>query len=270
MRRALGTVVTLALLAAVVSTVGCGPSEDEKKAQAEAAIDARVSDLRQAREQLTAKRAELAAALTRQAELARTPDADPAAVSELASQVQTLQTEVDVKADELGKQLVDLLNEDPMIEGEPPTARQQELVRMKSDEDILLAREYITQGGDYRGAIEMYNRALLIDPDYQALKDELAKAEADRYMTKERFDQVQKGMTEADVRSLLGQVNAYNIKEYPEKNVIAWFYPREGGAAAGVFFQKNKNEIYVVYQLNFEAVKARDEGGGGAEEPPAG
>jgi tetratricopeptide (TPR) repeat protein len=252
-----------ALLVAVATLAACGPSEEEKKAAEEAAREQQMVTVRASKDQLAAKRQEVTNLMAQQATLAAAATPDAAASADVATKLEAAQREVDTLAETYGKQIVEMLNADPLIEGEAPNPRQKELVRMKSDEDVLLAREYIDKGGDYRGAIDIYNRALQIDPDYQLLKDELAKAERDRYMTKERFDQVQKGMTEAEVRNLLGQVNAYNIKEYPEKNVVAWFYPREGGAAAGVFFQKNKQGVYVAYQLNFEAVKAKEEGSEG-------
>lgn len=248
-----------ALCLAATTLVACGPSEEDKKAAEEAAREAQMVTVRESRTQLSTKRQEVATLLAQQATLqaAETPDA--AATADVATKLEAAQREVDTQAEAFGKQIVEMLNADPLIEGEAPNARQKELVRMKSDEDILLAREYVDKGGDYRGAIDIYTRALLIDPDYQQLKDALAQAERDRFMTKERFDLVQKGMTETEVRNVLGQVNAYNIKEYPEKGVVAWFYPREGGAAAGVFFQKNKTGVPVAYQLNFDAVKGKEE-----------
>ncbi len=80
-------------------------------------------------------------------------------------------------------------------------------------------------------------------------------------MTEERFAQVRKGMTEQDVRAILGQVNLRNIRPYPERKVTAWFYPTaEDGAAAAVWFRMGKNDQLVVYDSKFEAVEGHGAG----------
>ncbi len=68
-------------------------------------------------------------------------------------------------------------------------------------------------------------------------------------------------MTEAEVRAALGQPNLRNIREYPERNVVAWFYPTtEAGDAAAIWFRPNKAGDKIVYQTKYEAIK-KDEGG---------
>ena len=128
---------------------------------------------------------------------------------------------------------------------------------MKSGEDIILAQEWIERGGDYKRAIEIISTALVYDPDNSDLKAALVRAEADRYMIEERWAAAKKGMTEDQVRKVLGQVNLHNIREYPDKNVVAWFYPvDEDGSAAAVWFQPNKKSgVLEVYQIKFEAIK---------------
>ena len=75
--------------------------------------------------------------------------------------------------DELDRRLVDFINADPPREGEKPSGRLLAALRMKSDEDILLAHHFIEQGGDYRRAIEIYEAALAVDPDNPRLEQEL-------------------------------------------------------------------------------------------------
>ena len=65
-------------------------------------------------------------------------------------------------------------------------------------------------------------------------------------------------MTEEEVREHLGPVNLRNVKEYPDKNVTAWFYSKDGGGAAGVYFQESKGKL-VTYKMDFEAVKASED-----------
>jgi tetratricopeptide (TPR) repeat protein len=132
---------------------------------------------------------------------------------------------------------------------------------MKSSEDLLLAEEYIQKGGEYQRAIDILEAALAIDPDNQALKAALAKAEADRYPAKEKFALVKKGMSEAEVRALLGPVNLRNVKEYPERHVVAWFYKKADGGAAAVYFDtgRKKDATPKVYDTKYDAIAASGE-----------
>ena len=126
---------------------------------------------------------------------------------------------------------------------------------MKSDEDIALAQEWIDKGGDYKRAINIYTNALKFDPGNEAVEQALALAEEYRYMSKERFGAAKKGMSEAEIRAALGQVNLHNIKPFPDREVVAWFYPTdEAGNAAAVWFREGDSGNKV-YRLNFEEVK---------------
>jgi hypothetical protein len=149
---------------------------------------------------------------------------------------------------------VAFLNADPPREGRAPSERQQAALRMKSDEDILVAQEYIDQGGDFETAIAIYRSALAVDPDYPRLKEALAAAETRRFMTRELFSRVKEGMKPEEVRLLLGQPNPHNVREYPEHRVLGWFYPKDAsGAAAAVWFETASGGP-VVYRLDFDAV----------------
>ncbi|MEJ2086506.1 MAG: hypothetical protein P8Y44_12650 [Acidobacteriota bacterium] len=176
-------------------------------------------------------------------------------IVDLDAKLETLEEEVAAETDEFTQRLVQFLNADPMIEGEPPTERQIDALRMKSSEDMILAQEWIEKGGDYKRAIEIYETALMFDPDNPELAAALEEAEANRWMAEERFATVTKGMTQAEVRSLLGQANLHNIRKYEDKGVEAWFYPTaEDGSAAAVWFQPDKSGKLTVYQVKFEAV----------------
>jgi hypothetical protein len=236
--------IALAALAALA--VACGPSEKAEKAAADAARKTEWTWLEGAKRDLDAQRQQLE---TLEAQVATNP--------EIAAQAEALHKQVDAAEDALGQRLATYINGDPPLVGEPLKPEQLAAVRMKSSEDMVIAREFIRMGGDYRKAIDIYKAALIADPDNSALKAAVETAEKERWITAERFAQVKKGMTEAEVKALIGAPYYRNVKEYPDRNVTAWFYPKnESGDAAGIWFSDKK----VVYQLNFDAVETSSGG----------
>jgi hypothetical protein len=144
-------------------------------------------------------------------------------------------------------------------------------IRMKSAEDLLLAREYIDRGGDYAKAIDILSGALDVDPGNSQLEAAREEAERLRYMDAERFGRIEKGMTEQEVRAELGQVQQQNVRQ-SEAGQVVWLYPREGGAAAAVFFRAGPAGALEVEDTNFDAVPpaaARAAGAENREEPAA-
>lgn len=115
-------------------------------------------------------------------------------------------------------------------------------IRLYSDECISTGEEFIKEGGKYKEAIDIYNQALSLDPDYEILKTKIKEAEDFRFIKKERFDQVKNGMTMEEVKAICGYPNVSYIQEREEKGkkVTAWFYPKEGQKAAGIFFSGGK------------------------------
>lgn len=170
----------------------------------------------------------------------------------VGTQIDQINLEISKLGDELGRRLVDYINADPPVAGEPMKPEQLQAIRLKSSEDIVIAKEHIDLGGDYKKAIDIYATALLLDPENPDLKTALSDAQARRFMTTERFAAVRKGMSEAEVVKLVGRPLARNVRDYPEKKVSAWYYTKnETGEAAGIFF----NEKKVVYSTDFNAVK---------------
>jgi outer membrane protein assembly factor BamE (lipoprotein component of BamABCDE complex) len=206
--------------------------------------------LQRSKQQLDQKREQLAALGPA---AARSPGATGAApappAAPLAREVETLATELD-------RRLIDFINAHPPVQGEPLTRRQQAALRMKSDEDLEIARQYAEKGGDYQRAAEICEAALAVDPDNPSLKEELDKIHAARFMTSDRFFEVKPGMTPPEVRELLGAPNPHDVRAYPERGIEAWFYPRDAaGTAAGVWFEKRpREEDTRVYQLDFDAI----------------
>jgi len=231
----------LGLAVAALTLAACGGGEADPAKSAEGR-KAEWTWLESAKQGVDAKRAQLASLEAQAAEGADT-----------AAQMEALHKEIDAAEDELGQRLAAYINADPPVVGEPLKPEQLAALRMKASEDIVIAKEFIDLGGDYRKAIEIYEGLLRADADNPEVKAALAEAEANRYMNAERFAAAKKGMTMDQVKAVLGTPYIRNVKEYPEKKVTAWFYPTsEAGDAAGVWF----NDKQEVYQITFDAVKA--------------
>lgn len=270
MNRMFRTSVALALvLFALASLSACSSGKDDE-AQAQAARDARLGELQQQKQQLDTARQELA---QMRDQLAKAENGAPAEgetegetvdVDQLQTQVNQKEAKVAEMADNLNQALVEYINAGAPVEGQPVPEDEQKALAMKSDEDMVLAKEYITEGGEYARAIDIYNAILKFDPDNQKVKQALAEAEADRYMDKERFSQVKKGMTQSQVSELLGPATSPNRRDYPEKNVVAWYYPKSPQGDAAAVWMRKKDDRYEVYATQFDAVAKRSETGGEA------
>jgi hypothetical protein len=142
--------------------------------------------------------------------------------------------------------------------GQPMSAEERAALHMRSDEEVRAARDFIARAGDYRQAIEICRSALALDPGYPPLERLLAAAEADRYVTAERFAKVKPGMAPAAVRLLLGPPNLHDVRDDPRRGLVGWFYPKdETGAAAAVWFKRIANAPGPVFQADFDAVDPR-------------
>ncbi|HEX2464981.1 MAG TPA: hypothetical protein VHR17_10180 [Thermoanaerobaculia bacterium] len=237
-----GSLLVAALLGGVPFAFSCAPRDQEAAAAARAAEWATIERERAA---LDGLRAELAAA--REQDASATPE---------------LETRVGHSTDRFLERLVAFINQHAGAREPNGTAKAApELaaaIRMKSSEDLLLAREYIERGGDYAKAIDILASAEVVDPDNSELVAARAEAERLRYMDQERFARVEKGMTEDDVRAELGQVKQQNVRE--ETGQVVWLYPRENGAAAAVFFRAGREGVLAVDDTNFEAVPSPTDG----------
>jgi SmpA / OmlA family len=243
------------LLLPPAGLAGCSRSAGPAEHGA-AAADAEWAWLQSAKKTLDRQRAELARAASAKA----ADGSHSAGTKDPAAR----QREVSALAGELGRRLTDFINADPPAAGEKLSGRRLAAIRMKSDEDIIAARAFITQGGDYGEAIDILTSALAVDPDNPRLRRELDGAKARRYMTAERFAQVKKGMTTDEVRALIGRPNLRDVRKFPDRNVFAWYYTRDPeGRAAAVWFAQDKDSA-TVYLTDFHAVEV-----GGEEADPA-
>jgi hypothetical protein len=182
-----------------------------------------------------------------------------------------LAAEVDQSTERFLERLVAFINHHAGAQSGGSAPELAGALRLKSAEDVLLAREYIERGGDYAKAIDILESAKLVDPGNAELEAELYEAKRLRYMDPERFARVEKGMSEEDVRRELGQVKPQNVREYEEGGgTVVWFYPKPGGAAAAVYFRRGEGQLRV-FDANFDAVPSAAERGadGGSDERPS-
>lgn len=235
------------LLGVLTLLPGCGPRQEERQEERQAEVTVAQWDwLQQTKQRLDEQRERLAQ-LEAQARAGGPP----------SEELLRLRKEVDDLGEDFNRRLVEYVNANASAAsgGETPGERQLAAIRMKSDEDILLAREYVEEAGDYRRAIEIYETALAADPDNPRLRTELETAKARRYITPERFALVREGMAQDEIRRLLGPPNLQDVRDYPERGVTAWFYPKDAsGAAAAVWFRRGDSTTEA-YQLDFDAIQ---------------
>lgn len=255
-------VLSVALLA-TIGIVGCaGTNEEELAAAAEAEQWAAVE---QAKADLDAKRQELRDLRARVAEAGDSAAAEAEAEvdeagEDLEAQVEEVQKELDEMSTAFTSQLIDYINSQEILEGAELTPNQRQAFDWKSEEDMLVAQEYIDRAGDYQKAIDIYTTALLADPGNEKILAAKEKAEELRYMTEDRFAQIKKGMTPEQVREALGTPHRMNVREF-EDGITGWFYPKQDPprSAAGVYFQKKRDKL-TVYRAEYDAIKGGDEG----------
>jgi hypothetical protein len=249
-----------ALLAAGPAFVaGCG-GRGERGSSLAAGVAAEWSWLQNAKRQLDDMRAQLAAVGAKGATGANEVNGageapEPAGrPGDGPSPRERLQRQIDTLSRELDRRLVAYINADPPLEGAPLSPKQLAATRMKSDEEIAVAHQFIARSGDYRRAIEIYEAALAADPQNERLREDLARAREERFMTAARFSRAAPGMTAQQVRAALGQPNAHDVRGYADKGVVGWFYPRDpSGAAAGVWFQQQGGQL-AVYLCDWNAL----------------
>ncbi len=261
----------LLLLVTGLGACSSGPDPAEEKAaqdaeawaalqEAKATLDAKRAELKTLKEKIAGKLPEEegdtdAAEGTEDTEGGE--EAAPVSPEELQAQADALKEEIFSLTDDFAGQLIGFINSQGLVEGAELTTEQREAFNMKAQEDILVAQEYISEGGDYQRAIDIYTTSLLSDPTNELLLEAKAKAEELRYMTEERLGEVKKKMTRDEVRDLLGIPKTSNIREF-DNGVIGWFYPKETPReAAGVFFQEKGGE-FTVYKIDWNAIKAEE------------
>jgi len=248
--------IALALLIALAAAA-CHADPRPDRQPAPPGAEAEWAWLLAAKQRLDAERAQLAAlGGAGEAPAAPAPAPGAAAAAEALSPRDRLAREADALAQQFGRRLVAYINANPPVEGAPLAARQLAAIRMKSDEEIAAAHEFIARGGDYRRAWEIYEAALAGDPQNPRLREELARAQAARYMSAGRFARAAPGMTAEQVRAALGPPNVHDVHSFADQGVVGWFYPRDAsGTAAAVWFEKRAGKL-TVYRCDWNALPA--------------
>jgi hypothetical protein len=227
--------------------------------QLKGTLDAKRAELASAREALAAASADDAEGETAEGE------ATPAETAQ--AKVDSLQAEVASLSDQVYGKLIEFINSAGLVEGQPLTPEQRGAFDLKAEMDIAIAQEYIDRGGDYQRAINIYDTALASDKDNAKLLAARAEAERLQHMDEARFSQVKKGMSQEEVRALLGTVKSTNVREFNEKDRLGWFYRKQDGGAAGVYFKRKKDggDTWIVETADFNAVKPPSAGGSESE-----
>ncbi len=237
------TFLALGLIAGV-TLIGC--SSEGKDGGADMAVFEEA--LNSAKTALEAKRAELAAIDDQIANAGE--DVTEEALAQLQAQRDAMVKEATALADDVNAKATDLINQAGLEEGEVPEGAVRDAMLTVQHENILVAQEYIDKGGDYARAIQILEQTAALPVENPAVTMALEEAQANQYMTQERFSQVRNGMSGEEVRELLGTVNPRNRKEYPDRNVEAWFYRKEEGIA-GVYFERSGDDLKV-YRTELE------------------
>ena len=274
MRRGSALFAFASLMILCCGLLACGGSSPEEQAAAKA--DEEWAWIEQAKADLDAKRQELAQ--FREQPESEQPESEPSTEAsgdgegegegegetpptpeELAAQADAMQEEIYKLAEKFGARLAQFINDQAISVGAELTEVQNQGLAYMSDEAIVMAQEYIDKGGEYKKAIQIFTDSLRSNPGYEPLLEAKARAEENQYMSQERFAQVKKKMTQDEVRALLGQVKRSNLQEYTEQNRVGWFYKKQNGGAAGVFFKEKSSGSgdWTVETLNYEAIKPR-------------
>lgn len=117
-------------------------------------------------------------------------------------------------------------------------------------EKIYIGDEYLNVLSRYDKAIASYRDALQIDPANQDAVQRIAKAEERRFVTMTSFASLKTGMTEQEVRNLIGLPREDWIKQVVQNSRVysVWIYPKADGGASAVYFDNG-----VVYHTNWNA-----------------
>jgi hypothetical protein len=112
-----------------------------------------------------------------------------------------------------------------------------------ADSAIRCAADVITHAGDYRRAVDLLETARGYFADARAtpppaLLAALERARRFSVITRARFDRLARGMTDEQVKALVGVPHSGNVhrSEVAGKQVTSWLYRSEDGGVSALYF----------------------------------
>jgi len=230
----------------IVAMSACGGGEKKGASTFDAAAE--LAKVKQARSTLDTARNELAAVRNELAGLAakaRLSSEEQARRADLELQVKALEGRFDDAYNADQTALASFLN--VALNDLPDAPETREALRLYAEEAVRNAEERIAKAGDYGRAIDQLTTArqyfeAVKAPVPPALQSAIDQAISMRYLTRERFDLVKKGMTEADVKLVAGTPFYANVRESEVRGnkIITWLYTRDDNEVAAIYFQKGQ------------------------------
>lgn len=249
----------VAFLVAGLAACAAGPSEEELRKQE---LDQQLTTIQEEYATLQQEREEVASLQAEIAELEAIPEntrseEQVARLEEARARLDELRPTLEKQYDQLQGDLANYLN--VALNEFPQSEETQEALRIYSEEAILWADDAVEEAGDYKKAINHLQSARsyfeMVDlPVYPALEEKIVELKDWQYVTRERFDQVKKGMTKDEVKEIMGVPYVGNIKIEEDRGVEMWLYRKAESGAAGIYFKTNNDKVYAT---NWEAVKTR-------------
>lgn len=122
--------------------------------------------------------------------------------------------------------------------------------KLLAGEKILLGDEYMNVLSRYEKALELYRRALEVEPGNATATARIALVEQRRFVSMTSFAGVKTGMKEEEVRKLVGLPREDWIKQVVQNKRVysVWIYPKADGGASAIYFDNG-----VVYHTNWNA-----------------
>lgn len=240
---------TVVIAVTVVALVACGGKKQEQAPKMDLGQQlAKVKALHaQHLEKANAVRA-LRAELAQLKEKSRLSAEEAQRKQQLEEQIKQASKELDQIFTEDQNELAAFLN--TALNDAPQAPETVEGLKIYAEDTILNAKDFMDEAGDYRKAVELLETAQsyfesISAPVPAELSSLLEEARKFRFITKDRFDKVQKGMTRAEVRAITGTPLALNVREQEVKGkkVTIWLFRAENGDIASFFFDE-KGKLY--------------------------
>jgi hypothetical protein len=237
-------------VAVVALLVGCGGGKGSEKSTFNAAaeltkVKAVHATLTTAHDDLDKARTALSA-FHAKTKLNASEEAEKA---QLESRLKQAQSAFDAAYNDDQRALTDFLN--VALNDMPNAPETREGLKLYSDEAVRNARDFIANSGDYGKALDLLHTAegyfeAVSAPVPDDLKHEIDTATAMRYLAKDRFDKVKKGMTEDEVRAVTGTPFYANVREHEVRGqkITTWLFNRDDGAVAAIYFEHG--QVYAV------------------------